>query len=210
MNNRWIKMLMAGAASMGMLSSCDGIMGGIYDEPEADDGTSGFETEGQITIDATSYTDWVYIDFSEKTTVTLSVDQEEPAAWDIAVHRYDVKTNGARVVETDYTDFDDALTATIDEASLVGDIWTTEQIVVDMSTMMDGYLGYVESSYNTELSKWLDVDTSTMPPIYTPSAKVYIIYLADGNRVGLKLINYMNDKLVKGFMTIRYVYPFGK
>ena len=199
---------MMGVASMGLLSSCDGILGGIYDEPDNSGDSAGFETEGEISIDATSYTQWVYIDFSERTTVTLGVDEEEPAEWDIAVHRYDVKTNGGKVVETDYKEFDDAVAATIDEADLVGDVWSTDKIVVDMSTMMDGYLGYVDSYYNTELSKWLDVDTSTMPPIYTPSGKVYIVYLADGNRVGLKLINYMNDMLVKGFMTIQYVYPF--
>ena len=198
---------MAGAASMGLLSACNGILDGIYDEPDNENNT-GFENEGEIFIDATSYTQWVYIDFSERSTVTLGYDEDAPQNWDIAVHRYDVKTNGAKVVETNYSDFDQAITATIDEADLVGDIWTTNQIVIDMSTMMDGYLGYTESSYNPELSKWLNVDTSTMPPIYTPSGKVYIVYLPDGTRAGVKLLNFMNDMQVKGYMTIQYMYPF--
>ncbi|MBD5278879.1 MAG: hypothetical protein HDS32_06550 [Bacteroides sp.] len=192
---------------MGLLSACNGIMDGIYDEPDNENNT-GFENEGEIFIDATSYTQWVYIDFSERSTVTLGYDEDAPQNWDIAVHRYDVKTNGAKVVETNYSDFDEAITATIDEADLVGDIWTTNQIVIDMSTMMDGYLGYTESSYNPELSKWLNVDTSTMPPIYTPSGKVYIVYLPDGTRAGVKLLNFMNDMQVKGYMTIQYMYPF--
>ena len=200
-------MIIAGAASMGLLSACNGIMDGIYDEPDNENNT-GFENEGEIFIDATSYTQWVYIDFSERSTVTLGYDEDAPQNWDIAVHRYDVKTNGAKVVETNYSDFDEAITATIDEADLVGDIWTTNQIVIDMSTMMDGYLGYTESSYNPELSKWLNVDTSTMPPIYTPSGKVYIVYLPDGTRAGVKLLNFMNDMQVKGYMTIQYMYPF--
>ena len=179
----------------------------IYDAP--DNGIStGFENEGEIVIDATSYTQWVYIDFSEQSTVTLGYDEEAPQNWDIAVHRYDVKTNGAKVIETDYSEFDEALTATIDEADLVGDIWTDNQIVIDMSTMMDGYLGYTESSYNTELSKWLKVDTSSMPPVYTPSGKVYIVSLPDGTRAGVKLLNFMNDMQEKGYMTIQYIYPF--
>ena len=192
---------------MGLLSACNGILDGIYDEPDNENNT-GFENEGEIFIDATSYTQWVYIDFSERSTVTLGYDEDAPQNWDIAVHRYDVKTNGAKVVETNYSDFDEAITATIDETDLVGDIWTTNQIVIDMSTMMDGYLGYTESSYNPELSKWLNVDTSTMPPIYTPSGKVYIVYLPDGTRAGVKLLNFMNDMQVKGYMTIQYMYPF--
>ena len=200
-------MIIAGAASMGLLSACNGILDGIYDEPDNENNT-GFENEGEIFIDATSYTQWVYIDFSERSTVTLGYDEDAPQNWDIAVHRYDVKTNGAKVVETNYSDFDQAITATIDEADLVSDIWTTNQIVIDMSTMMDGYLGYTESSYNPELSKWLNVDTSTMPPIYTPSGKVYIVYLPDGTRAGVKLLNFMNDMQVKGYMTIQYMYPF--
>lgn len=205
--SRLLIKIIAGAASMWLLSACNGIFSEIYDEPDncAD---VGFINEREIFIDATSYTQWVYIDFSEKSTVTLSYEEEAPEKWDIAVHRYDVKTNGAKVIETDYSDFDEALKATIDKADLVEDIWTTTQIVIDMSTMMDGYLGYTESYYNPELSKWLYVDTSTMPPIYTPSGKVYIVYLPDGTRIGVKLINYMNDMLVKGYMTIQYLYPF--
>lgn len=201
--------IIAGAASLGLLCACNGILNGIYDEPETGN-NSGFENEGEFFIDATSYTKWVYIDFSEQTTITLDYDADAPQNWDIAVHRYDVKTNGAKVVETDCSDFDQALDATIDEADLVGDIWTTTQIVIDMSTMMDGYLGYTDSWYNSELSKWLDVDTSTMPPIYTTSGKVYIVYLTDGTRVGVKLINYMDDMQIKGFMTIQYLYPFNR
>lgn len=202
-------MIIAGAASMGLLSACNGILDGIYDEPDNVNNTgTGFENEGEIFIDATSYTQWVYIDFSEQSTVTLGYDEDAPQNWDIAVHRYDVKTNGAKVVETNYSDFDQAITATIDEADLVSDIWTTNQIVIDMSTMMDGYLGYTKSYYNPELSKWLNVDTSTMPPIYTPSGKVYIVYLPDGTRAGVKLLNFMNDMQVKGYMTIQYMYPF--
>ena len=205
---RLISLTTAGAA-LWLLSACNGILDGISDEPDNVNNTgTGFENEGEIFIDATSYTQWVYIDFSEQSIVTLGYDEDAPQNWDIAVHRYDVKTNGAKVVETNYSDFDQAITATIDEADLVSDIWTTNQIVIDMSTMMDGYLGYTESYYNPELSKWLNVDTSTMPPIYTPSGKVYIVYLPDGTRAGVKLLNFMNDMQVKGYMTIQYMYPF--
>lgn len=86
----------------------------------------------------------------------------------------------------------------------VADVWTTNVIVTDMSTMMDGYLSYTESFYNPELSKWLDVDKSTMPPIYTLSGKRYFVNLGDGREVALRLINFMNESGVKGFLTIEY------
>lgn len=200
--------ILSGTAALYMLTSCNGILNGIYDEPDSDVKNIGFTNEGEIYIDATSYTHWIYIDFSEKSTVKLSYDEEAPQNWDIAVHRYDVKTNGAEVIETSAVDFDNAAKEVVDKADLVDDVWTVSQIVTDMSGMMDGFLGYTESFYNPELSKWLNVDTSSMPPVYTPSGKVYIVYLVDGTRVGVKLINYMNDMQIKGYMTIRYMYPF--
>jgi hypothetical protein len=136
---------------------------------------------------------------------TRDVNEEAPASWDIALHRYDAKTNGGAAVETTYSDFQalaaDGLTG------YVADTWTTEQIAIDMSTMMDGYLTYTESDYNEELSKWLDVDTSNMPPTYTLSNKIYVVQLEDGTRAALKLDNYMDAAGIKGVLTIRYIYP---
>ena len=93
------------------------------------------------------------------------------------------------------------------EGDYVADVWTTQQIIVDMSGMMDGNIGYSESWYNPELSKWLKVDTGTMPPLYSLSHKVYAVRLPDGTDLALKLSNYMDATGVKGYMTIDYVYP---
>ena len=76
-----------------------------------------------------------------------------------------------------------------------------------MSQMMDGVIIYAEDYYNPCLSKWLNVNTSTMPPIYTLSGKVYIFRLSDDTYAALRLTNFMNDAAVKGFMTIDYLYP---
>lgn len=201
--NKHLLKFLTGVAFICTLSACNG----IYDEPDTDTDT-GFGEEGEIVIDASSYTKWVYIDFSNKSTVTLEYDETPPANWDIAVHRYDVKTNGAKVIETDCEDFNSAKTTDLDNTEGVSDIFTTSQIITDISTMMEGYLGYTDSFYNPELSKWLNVDTSTMPPVYSLSGKIYIVYLADGSSVGVKLTAYMNDLKVKGFLTIQYIYPF--
>lgn len=46
------------AMSVALLSACTGIADGIYDEPPAEE----LGREGQITVNATSWTDWHYID----------------------------------------------------------------------------------------------------------------------------------------------------
>ena len=203
-------------AFLALLPSCNGIFPGIYDSGESDLVTGyGFiahnpsDNSGKVYIDATDYTKWVYLDFHGRTAVTAGMSEEEaPAEWDIAVHRYDVKTNGAAVLETGITGLELFMSSgKMPEGEYVEDEWTTEKIIVDMSGMMDGNIGYSESWYNSELSKWLKVDTSTMPPLYSMSHKVYAVKLADGSNLALKLSNHMDASGVKGFMTIDYVYP---
>lgn len=197
------------------LSACNGILEDIYDAPEPEDSKIyGFIAvdnathTGRIYIDATDYTDWHYIDLHGKQVTTTAVGEAAPERWDFAVHRYDAKTNGGAVMESAAADFD-MLTAvgTIPEEAFTADEWTTDKITVDMSQMMDGIIRYAEDWYNPVLSRWLRVDTSTMPPIYTLSGKVYLLRLTDGTFAALRLMNFMNDAAVKGFMTIDYLYP---
>ncbi|MCM1290540.1 MAG: HmuY family protein [Prevotella sp.] len=204
--------MLAGVAAM-LLSSCNDVLGSMYDEPENTSEYGFMEvcsatSPGLIYINATDYETWTYIDFASRTTDSLSVQDPAPAKWDFAVHRYDTKTNNAKVVGTSLTDINQARSWTnSDNLPEVADVWTTDKIVADMSTMMDGYLSYVDSYYNPELSKWLIVDTSTMPPIYTPSDKVYILYLENGERAAVKLKDYTNSIGIKGYMSIQYIYP---
>lgn len=205
-------MILSGVAMM-LLPACNGMFAGIYDEPETAN-EFGFtkscseDTPGIIYINATDYTRWTYINFENSSIDTLSVYDEAPEKWDIAIHRYDVKTNGGSVAETALTDISLAAKSGASEnLDYVDDEWTTTKIVTDMSTMMDGYLSYAESFYNPVLSRWLDVDTSEMPPIYTSSGRVYILSTSDGRRAALKLQNYMDASGVKGYMTIEYIYP---
>lgn len=208
-----ISILTAGAALL--LSACNGIFSDIYDSPEVESTleygflqSSTAKTPGIIYIDATDYSTWTYINLHNKTILPLSVDATEPEQWDFAIHRYDTKTNGGSVAETETTNFS-VLNSFIpkNDNAYISDIWTTTTIVTDMSTMMDGYLSYANSNYNTELSKWLNVDKSTMPPVYTPSNKVYILRLSDNTKAALCLNNYMDESGIKGYMTIEYIYP---
>lgn len=199
------------------LSSCDGILDGIYDTPQNENLSDyGFievdksNNSGVIYIDATSYTKWTFINFHTLSIDTIGVDADmvEPSKWDFAVHRYDTKTNGGSVLETGFTGLTTLKnTGKIPEGTYVEDIWTDKKIVIDMSQMMEGILKYTSSYYNTELSKWLNVDTSNMPPTYTPSNKVYILKLKDGTVAAIRLRNFMNSSNIKGYMTIEYIYP---
>ena len=206
-------------AAIGLLSSCDGILGSRYDAPEEDVefGFIRFDSEtssGTIYIDASSYTKWTYLNLDTRTIDTTyinkngSEDGNVPSAWHIAVHRYDVKTNGGSVLQTEYSDPALLVSSGImPEGEFKEDILTTDKIAIDMSGMMDGNIIYAPSSYNEELSRWLNVDTSQMPPIYTMSGKVYLLRVSDGRHAAIILRDYMNDANVKGFMTIDYVFP---
>lgn len=204
-----------GAAVILSLPACNGIFEGIYDMPTTETGNEyGFilidegTRTGRIYIDATDYTEWHYVNLHDKQVTTTPVGEAAPETWDFAVHRYDTKTNGGTVWESQAGAFD-ALPAleSVSEEQWVADEWTTDRITIDMSQMMDGIILYAEDYWNPCLSRWLDVDTSTMPPIYTLSGKIYLLRLKDGTCAALRLANFMNDAAVKGYMTIDYLYP---
>lgn len=214
MKRNLLRLFVSGAALLS-LPACNGIFEGIYDAPTSDaDSEYGFilvdegARTGRIYIDATDYTEWHYVDLRDRQVTTLPVGATPPAAWDFAVHRYDAKTNGGEVWESSVRDFASLpALSTVPAGSFVADEWTTDRITIDMSQMMDGVILYAEDYRNPLLSRWLDVDTSTMPPLYTLSERVYLLKLADGSCAALRLVNFMNDAAVKGFMTIDYLYP---
>ncbi len=194
-----------------LLTACEGILGGIYDTDTEEQETG--MGEHTVYIDATSYTQWITVDFHTLTVDTVPIAKDgsftDPEEWDIAIHRWDARTNGGSALETEYTSLDDLAAATsMPTGTYVADIWTTEQIAIDMSQMMSGIFGYAGSYYNAELSKWINVDLTGMPPTYTPSYKVYLVKLKDGTTVALRLSNYTNTLGVKGYLTIDYLYPF--
>lgn len=209
------------------LPACNGLFEDVYDEPpmeepkdfgfiETDDATH----SGTVYVDATDYTKWIYIDLHAQTVDSTRIIGEDgtelplqpstalPEEWDFAIHRYDTKTNGGAVLETGATGIESVVAGgTIPAGNYVADVETTDKITIDMSHMMEGEIVYARSDYNTELSKWLNVNTSTMPPAYTPSNKVYILKLKDGTHAALRLADFKNASSVKGFMKVEYVYP---
>ena len=200
----------------GLNSACDGIFHNIYDEPKPETHSEyGFikvneaDKSGIIYVDARTYDRWVYIDFKNKKidTANILMNEEEPSRWDFALHRYDVKTCGGSACETGFH--------TLEELRAAGDVSfsnfeadVNDSVTVDMSGMVDGIILYAPSPRNPILSKWMKVDTSVMPPIYTQKKNVYILQMSDGSRAALLFTNYMNSASIKGFITIYYLYPY--
>ena len=164
-------------------------------------------------VKTVEYTEWAYIDLSARKVTTVQIgeeyEEEIPEEWDFAIHRYDIKTNGGAACQTDYTSIDDFIAAgKLPEAGkFVEDEWTTNKIAIDMSGMMEGNIVYTDSYYNTVLSGWLNVDTSTMPPIYTMSSQVYLLRLKDNTYAAIRFTNYTNAKGIKGYIDFDFSYP---
>ncbi|MCD8291978.1 MAG: HmuY family protein [Prevotella sp.] len=193
------------------LLSCDSIYDDISEKP-----ASGQMGNSYSYIDATDYTKWVYInlDNGEITTLDYKDTLDIPEDWTFALHRYDCKTNGGAVLETSYTSLDD-LQAAIkggaftepEESQMVSD--SPGQIIIDMSHMLDLYIIYDDDCLNEEFTKWLDVNISYMPPIYTPSNKVYLLRLKDGTYVAVRFTGFSNPYYydTKGYISFDYIYP---
>lgn len=193
------------------LSACNGIFESIYDAP--------LETEMEIKegsfsqVKTVEYTEWAYIDLAGRSVTTVAIGEEHeseiPEDWDFAIHRYDIKTNEGAAFQTTYTSLDDLKAAgkLPDGAIFVEDEWTTNKIAIDMTGMMDGNIIYTDSYCNSVLSGWLNVDTSTMPPIYTMSNQVYILRLKDNTYAAIQFKNYINARGIKGYIDFDYIYP---
>lgn len=193
------------------LSACNGIFENIYDDP--------IETEMEIKenkfsqVKTVEYTEWAYIDLSARKVTTVQIGEEYesqiPEEWDFAIHRYDIKTNGGAAFQTNYTSIDDFIAAgkLPEVEKFVEDEWTTNKIAIDMSGMMEGNIVYTDSYYNAALSSWLNVDTSTMPPIYTMSSQVYLLRLKDNTYAAIRFTNYTNAKGIKGYIDFDFSYP---
>ena len=206
--------------ALAVLTSCNGLFGGIYDEFDAAEkpaASSCFIARdadgkgGTLQVDVRPYTTWTFLDLhalqaDTANTADSLASADPPFAWDIALHRWDVKTHGGSALSSNYGSVEEAVSAgTLPAEAFVADV--DSAVVVDMSTKMEGYLGYSQSMVNPVLSQWIDIDTREMPPIYTLSGRVYIVQLTDGTRAALQFTNYMDDASRKGFATIRYRYP---
>ncbi len=197
--------------ALASLTACD-----IYDDP-ADLPAEGGEAGNSFAyVDARDYKQWVYLNLSEGTSVTLDYTDTDniPSDWTFALHRYDCKTNGGAVLATPFSSIDQLLDA-IDDGSYprpANEEFTPDSqgdIIIDVSHMIEGYLVYDTATINTVLTSWLNVDISDMPPIYTPSGKVYLIRQADGTLAAVRFTGFSNPYAydAKGYISFDFLCP---
>lgn len=189
------------------LSSCDDIYDDAADMPTE-------EKENSYSyVDCTSYTTWVYFNLEDGSQTPLDYDNttDVPSDWTFAMHRYDCKTNGGSAYETSFTSITD-LTASISAGTFTipaANAFTADidsKVIVDMSGMMEGNIGYADSQLNEVMGLWLDVDTSNMPPNYTESKKVYLLRTASGDVYAILFTAYSNPQKynTKGYISFDY------
>lgn len=224
-----LRLALWAAAAVWLLTACDGLFGGLYDNAQAsqpDGAGDGFGfvpspdavATGRLYLNATSYTEWTYIDLHARRVASVEVNDAtmgedgslsgEPADWDFALHHYDVRTHGGAGMETPCATLAElAALPSLPAGAWQEDVWTTDRVIIDLSGMLDSIVVYQPTMLNMELSRWLDLDLRTMPPVYTASGRVYLLRMQDGTVAALRFANYMNAKGIKGYLTIDYLYP---
>ena len=152
-------------------------------------------------LDASAYDQWVYFSFEDGKATTLSYTEAEPEKWDVAFHRENVRTNGGAALKTDFTAL--AQVVAIPAEGFVADV--RDSIIVDMSQMMQGVIGYAEAEVNPALNEWVTRDG--MPPVYTVRENVYIVRTRENTYAAIKFTSYKNDVDKTGFVSFDYQYP---
>ena len=112
---------------------------------------------------------------------SYAVDGDESAfEWDLAFHRYNIKTNGGAAVMLQTTDLSAVTLADIDGKDFTADV--ERDVMVDMSGMMKGFVGYQTTNINSVLGKWVTATpTGSMPPYtYEINNSVFIVKTASG------------------------------
>ncbi len=207
-NKKLIAILGTVALTLLSLSSCDG----IYDDP-SDMPSNNDKENSYSNVDATAYTTWVYLNLADGSQTSLPYDNttDIPSDWTIALHRYDVKTNAGSAFRTSYTSLSEVKTAA-DKGTFpmpTADEFTRDEpskITIDMSHMMDGYIDYADANINKVLGRWLNVDTSSMPPVYTMDSNVYLVRTSGGNVYAIQFTGYSNpyQSNTKGYISFEY------
>lgn len=159
-----------------------------------------------LTVDATAYNQWVYVNLKNGQTQTVTMEGTDDESkvdidWQIAIHRYtEVKTNGAAVVQTDMTDMN-KVTAIPTEGYTADE---NNQKVLAEFVMPPTDKNYVVTHVNT-IIKW--TEGSAMDGTLATTNKVFVLKCKDGTFAKLQFIDYANADNVKGHVTFNYEYP---
>ncbi len=155
-----------------------------------------------VTINAKSYSEWVYFSFSKGKVVDIE-NFSASMDWDIAFHRFDVRTNcGASgpgnggTYNAGQIEFESLLVAPDEGYSLNDTISIIDE---------DGnWENPTNVPGDTVLATWLTF--SGPPPTYNISNNIYVVKTADGKYAKVWLKDYYNDESQTGYVTMKYFY----
>lgn len=136
------------------------------------------------------------------------VDGDESSfAWDLAFHKYDIRTNGGSAAKTSKTNLDEVNSSNLPVTGFVED--TDGSVYADMSKMMKGFVGYQYVKLNNALYDWVTrTATGTMPPtIYTLNKNVFVVKTRSGKYAKIQFYDTTNDKGDAVYPTFNYEYP---
>lgn len=145
-----------------------------------------------IVIDASSSTDWVYLDIEDG--IVSPTTPETDVGWDLAFRRAEIRTNsgtsgngfgGARLDESGL-DFD-----AITESTTLG-------FAVD--ELRESRAGAEPSSANPALAGWFDYDPSTHS--VTPGDRSYLVRTADGGYAKLRIWRWRSGEFALSFVPV--------
>lgn len=142
---------------------------------------------------------------------TIKTDaQQDAEVWDMAIHHFDVRTNDGSAFETSYASLNELPESSeqFKHMDFTKDAWSTTQVITDLKEMMGFRVGYQNITVNEVLSKWVVMDFSNPPPVYSTSDKVYILRLKDGTHAAIRLDSYISPAGTKGFLTADIIYPY--
>ena len=193
-------------------------------------------------LDATAYDSWTYIHLETgeiekhkdsgtwyytgtEQTKKEQTTEEVGINWHIAVHRYEIKTNNGSAVNTHIPDIENVIALpdgkyeedeTVNyftESAVEGT--TPYLLVMDMSGMMDGNIGYaLDGQINRVLCDAVTrTETGGMPPVlYGTTGEVLAIKYPDGDWAAIKITKTYggSDGARSGMMSFQYKFHKSK
>lgn len=151
---------------------------------------------------------WVNGDTGE--VLSTHPDEEVTIDWQLAIHRYEMRTNGGAVAETGYTDIDAVMTLPADGYVQDEEIDYNDglALLTDRSQMGNGIVGYAEkTTINRTLCGWTErIPQPGMPPVlYVPTQKVFVLRCQDGTHILLQFTDAGNTATgTSGYLTFNY------
>ena len=218
-----LKIAVAGIGMM-TLTACNGIFDDIYDQPQQI-----VPAKGQLVIDATSWTNWYYVDLNLLRQLTVEGDEEAllKAQTEFAPYPIPMTATGDKDESAaghaaatqnrkpgQYMYWFDVFGAGIKSSDafrnmvFTEDEWTENEVWDNQDQMLMGYVPSQGIELNRVLSSWLSMDIPPMPPAFSMNNHVFILRLKDGSYAALQLENYLSPKGTKCYLTINYKYPY--